>query len=82
MKIILKRPLIIPYKYKIVSALLLMIAIYKALYKVKCKVMYKVMYKLVYKDKVQYKIVCIGYKICMVGTFFRLYNFFMMHSYL
>ena len=71
-----------PYKYKIVPALLLMIAIYKALYKVKCKVIYKVMYKLVYKDKVQCKIVCIACKIRMVDMLFRLCKIFMLYSYL
>ena len=82
MKIILKHPLIILYKYKIVPALLLVIAIYKALYKVKCKVIYKAMYKLVCKDKVQCKTVYIVYKIRMVGTFFRLCKIFMLYSYL
>lgn len=82
MKIILKHPLIIPYKYKIVPALLLMIAIYKALYKVKCKVIYKVVCKVLYKVKVSGKIICAVYKNRMVDTFFDIGKIFMIYSYL
>ena len=82
MKIILKRPLIISYKYKIVPALLLVIAIYKALYKVKCKVIYKVVCKVLYKVKVGGKVMCIVYKDRMVDTFFDIDKIFMMYSYL
>lgn len=82
MKIILKHPLIIPYKYKIVPALLLMIAIYKSLYKVKCKVIYKVVCKVLYKVKVSGKIMYTAYKNRMVDTFFDVDKIFMMYSYL
>lgn len=82
MKIILKHPLIIPYKYKIVPALLLVIAIYKALYKVKCKVIYKVVCKVLYKVKVSGKVMCTVYKNRTVDTFFDIDKFFMMYSYL
>ena len=82
MKIILKHPLIIPYKHKIVPAFLLVIAIYKALYKVKCKVIYKVVCKVLYKVKVGGKVMCIVYKNRMVDTFFDIDKIFMMYSYL
>ena len=77
-----KTPLIIPYKYKIVPALLLMIAIYKALYKVKCKVIYKVVCKVLYKVKVSGKVMCTVCKTRVVGTFFDVDKIFMMYSYL
>lgn len=82
MKISLKHPLIVPYKYKIVPALLLMIAIYKALYKVKCKVIYKVVCKVLYKVKVSGKAMCTVYKNRMIGTFFDADKIFMIYSYL
>ena len=82
MKIIPKHPLIIQYKYKIVPALLLMIAIYKALYKVKCKVIYKVVCKVLYKVKVGGKVIYTVYKTRMVGTFFDVDKIFIMYSYL
>lgn len=82
MKIILKHPLFVPYKYKIVSVLLLVIAIYKVLYKVKCKVIYKVVCKVLYKVKVSGKIMYTAYKTRMVGTFFDVDKIFMIYSYL
>ena len=82
MKIILKHPLIIPYKYKIVPALLLMIVICKVLYKVKCKVIYKVVCKVLYKVKVSGKAIYTVYKNRMVGTFFDVDKIFVIYSYL
>ena len=82
MKIIPKHLLIIQYKYKIVPALLLMIAIYKALYKVKCKVIYKAVCKVLYKVKVSGEIMYTAYKNRMVDTFFDVDKIFMMYSYL